>query len=88
MSLKLAKELMAKPKEDIRVNAPIIDPDIHPGAIHQADLLFLPHDKGFKYTLTVVDLGSKLVEAEPIKNKKAETVKNAFQKIALVKLDL
>lgn len=81
MAYVLAKELMKKPKEDIRVNAPIMDPDVHPGAIHQADLLFLPHDRGYKYTLTVVDVGTKLVDAEPLKNKRSDTVKKAFEKI-------
>ena len=37
--------------------------------VHQADLLFLPHDKikrkTYKYTLTVVDVASRYKEAEP-----------------------
>ena len=40
-----------------------------PNAIHQADVLFLPHDrlgrKTFKYALTIVDMASRYKEAEP-----------------------
>eukprot|EP01132_Coremiostelium_polycephalum_P007983 gene7983-9821_t len=44
----------------------------------QADLLFLPNDNGFKYVLVVVDLGNRITDAEPLKDKSSETVKNAF----------
>lgn len=41
-----------------------------PNEVHQADLLFLPHDKvgnkTFKYALTVVDLASRYKEAEQL----------------------
>ena len=43
-----------------------------PNKVHQADLLFLPHDKlprgrkVFKYALTVVDVASRYKEAEPL----------------------
>ena len=43
-----------------------------PNAVHQADLLFLPHDKLprgrkiFKYALTVVDVASRFKAAEPL----------------------
>ena len=40
-----------------------------PNEVHQADLLFLPHDrvgrKTFRYSLTVVDVASQYKEAEP-----------------------
>ena len=49
--------------------------------IHQADLLYLSHDKEFKYALTVVDVASRYKEAEPIKRKTPLDIKNAFQKI-------
>jgi len=50
-------------------------------AIHQADLLFLPEDRGYKYVLTVVDTASRLADAEPLKSKKSEDVVKAFKKI-------
>ena len=41
-----------------------------PNEIHQADLLFLPHDtvrrKTFKYALVVIDVASRYKDAEPL----------------------
>ena len=51
-----------------------------PNRVHQADLLFLPHDKlprgrkVFKYALTVVDVASRYKEAEPITSKNSDEV--------------
>lgn len=62
--------------------------DVHyPNAVHQADLLFLPHDKlprgrkVYKYALTVVDVESRLKAAEPLTSKDSSQVSKAFQKI-------
>jgi len=58
-----------------------------PNKVHQADLLFLPHDKlprsrkVFKYALTVVDVASRFKEAEPLTSKNSDEVALAFQKI-------
>jgi hypothetical protein len=53
--------------------------------VHQADLLFLPHDKvgrvTYKYALTLVDVGTRYKEAEPIKSKDSNEVAKAFEKI-------
>ena len=38
-----------------------------PNHTHQVELLFLPHDKTYKYALTVVDIASRYKEAEPSK---------------------
>jgi len=46
-----------------------------PNAVHQVDLLFLPHGKLprgrkiYKYALTVVDAASRFKEAEPLTSK-------------------
>ena len=40
-----------------------------PNAIQQADLLYLSDDTGFKYPLVVIDLGSRLMDAEALKNR-------------------
>ena len=44
-----------------------------PNEVHQANLLFLPHDrvkrKTFRYVLTVVDVASRYKEAEPLTSK-------------------
>ena len=54
--------------------------------VHQADLLFLPYDTGrinktFKYALTLVDLGTRYKEAEPLTSKDSKEVAMAFEKI-------
>ena len=54
---------------------------------HQADLLFIPHDKlprghkVFRYALTVVDVASRYKEAEPLASKNSDEVAKAFQTI-------
>ena len=58
-----------------------------PNEVHQADLLFLPHDrpgkgkKLYKYALTVVDVASRYKEAEPLSSKESGEVVKAFEKI-------
>ncbi|XP_033108671.1 uncharacterized protein LOC117110167 [Anneissia japonica] len=58
--------------------------------VHQADLLFLPHDryrgKTYKYALTVVDVASRYKEAEPLTTKQSSEVSRAFDKIYARKL--
>ena len=55
-----------------------------PNEVHQADLLFLPHDrlprgrKTYKYALTVVDVASRYKEAEPLTTKESAEVATAF----------
>jgi len=59
----------------------------YPNAVHQADILFLPHDKLprgrkiYKYALTVVDVASRFKAAEPLTSKESSEVSKAFQKI-------
>ena len=56
--------------------------------VHQADLLFLPYDtvkvgriyKTYKYALTLVDLGTRHKEAEPLTSKDSKKVAMAFEK--------
>ena len=56
-----------------------------PNSVHQADLLFLPHDKlrrkTYKYALTVVDIASRYKEAESLTSKDSNEVAKAFQAI-------
>ena len=72
--------LYRKPKKDKGVNMPHIYAN-EKNTVQQADLLFLPNDNGYKYCLVVVDLGSRLTDAVPLKHKNAEDVKKAFEKI-------
>ena len=53
--------------------------------IHQADLLFLPHDKvgrkAFRYALVVIDVASRYKDAEALTSKESQEVAKAFEKI-------
>ena len=64
-----------RPKFDVAV----------PNEVHQADLLFLPHDrvrrKTFRYALTVVDVASRYKEAEPLTSKTAAEVADGLTRI-------
>ena len=61
-----------------------------PNEIHQADLLFLPHDtvrrKTFKYSLVVIDVASRYKDAEPLTSKESSEVAKSFEKIYSRKL--
>ena len=62
----------------------------HPNKVHQADLLFLPHDKVgrkvLKYALVVIDVASRYKDAEPLTSKSAEEVAKAFSRVYSRKL--
>ena len=72
-----APRYIPRPKFDVPV----------PNKVHQADLLYLPHDrpprsrKPFKYALTVVDVASRFKEAEPLTTKEAREVAAALERI-------
>ena len=72
-----APRYIPRPKFDVPV----------PNKVHQADLLYLPHDrpphsrKTFKYALTVVDVASRYKEAEPLTTKEAKEVATALERI-------
>jgi len=61
-----------------------------PNKIHQADLLFLPHDKvwrkTFEYALVVIDIASRYKDAEPLTSKSSDEVAKAFSNIYSRKL--
>jgi len=79
----IRQALLPMPK---RIPRPKFDVPM-PNKVHQADLLFLPHDKlprgrkVFKYALTVVDVASRYKDAEPLTSKNSDEVAQAFQKI-------
>lgn len=78
----LVTELYKKPRKDKGVNATRFL-SYQPGDRQQADLLFLPDDNGYKYALVVVDLGSRLTDAEPIKDKKVRILSKRFKKFMI-----
>ena len=61
-----------------------------PNEIHQADLLFLPHDKVvrkiFRYALVVIDVATRYKDAEVLTSKESQEVAKAFEKIYSRKL--
>ena len=73
MQTKPPKEVIAHFTED------------RPNQIHQADLLFLPHDrvgrKTYKYALTLVDVASRYKVARPLTSKLADEVAKVFASI-------
>lgn len=72
--------LMQIPKRDDKqyhARFEVIEPNIS----QQADLLFMPDDKKYKYILVVVDIGSRLLDAEPLQDKKTSSVKTGFERI-------
>ena len=79
----LANIYLPAPKH---IPRPIFDVTV-PNEVHQADLLFLPHDrpgrgrKLYKYALTVVDVASRYKEAEPLTTKEAKEVADALESI-------
>ena len=56
-----------------------------PNQIHQADLLFLPHDKvgrkTYRYALVVIDIASRYKDAEPLTSKESHEISKAFSNI-------
>ena len=76
----IVNELFKIPKKDKGVNATKFIP-VPKNDVHQSDLLFMPDDHGYKYALVVVDVGSRLTDAIPLKNKDSTTIITAFNKI-------
>ena len=52
-----------------------------PNDTHQADVLCLPSDYGFKYVLNVIDVATRYKASQPLKNITGLSVMNAFKKI-------
>ena len=49
--------------------------------VHQADLLFLPDDDGYRYLLVVTDVATRLTDAVPLKEKTQKATIKGFEKI-------
>ena len=56
-----------------------------PNEIHQADLLFLPHDKvgrkTYRYALVVIDVATRYKDSEALTSKESQEVAKAFESI-------
>ena len=76
----LLHNLHKVPKKDKGDNMPHFQyPEV--GQIVQADILYMPNDKGYKYMLVVVDNGSRLIDAEPMKTHDSAATVEAFRDI-------
>lgn len=66
-------QLYQKPTKDKKEEAPSVPQTIPPDMINQIDTLYLPDDDGYKYCLTVVDIGTRKTDAEPMKSLDSKT---------------
>lgn len=73
----LLYQLFKKPKETVKIKLV----DTSRDDVQQIDLLYLPNDKGFKYALVAVDVGSRLTDAAPLKGRTAKETLAAMKKI-------
>jgi hypothetical protein len=71
--------LYEKPKKETYAETPHFNQTYAANVDHQADLLFLPNDNGYRYCLVVTDIGNRLSDAEPLKNKSSKTVKDSLK---------
>lgn len=69
-----------QPKKDVGEAMPRFQ-SFEPNLIHQADLLFLPNDNGYRYALVVIDNYSRKVAAAPLTSKKSDMIRDALIKI-------
>src|SRR3990167_1357398 len=76
----LVSKLTAVPKKDTKDNMPRIRVG-KANAIHQADILYLPNDGGYKYLLVVVDTATRKLDAEPLLSHSSSAVLKAILKI-------
>jgi hypothetical protein len=89
MLKKILKNVVNKPTKtlDELYKRPVKEQDVaqfqvfKEGLIQQADLLYVPNDKGYKYILVVVDDHSRKMDAEKLKNKDSSAIVKAFEKI-------
>ena len=74
-------KLYKKPPKDKKENQVHFSRSLEPNVAHQADLLYLPNDRGSKYALVVVDVGTRKTALYPLKERTAFAVFDAFDEI-------
>lgn len=72
--------LYKKPVPETKGQMPVSQV-FEPNIYHQADLLYMTHDKDYKYILGVVDLYDGSMDAEPLKERDNKSVINGFKAI-------
>lgn len=73
-------QLYRQPQKEKLGDAPTM-PYLSPNYWCQCDTLYLPNDKGYIYALVVVDVGSRLVDAEAMKSRDESDLIKAFKAI-------
>lgn len=74
-------QLYKRPRKETKQETPNFDFVPRPNLLHQADILYMPNDKGYKYVLVVVDVATREVEAQPLKDKSKDTILKALKTI-------
>ena len=74
------QDLTSPPKKDL-TKAKFRNKNIKKNTYHSMDLLYLTHDGDYKYLLVIVDVATRAVDAEPLKERDGDTVYTAFKKI-------
>lgn len=75
------KERLKPVTKDKGANLPHYDPTLGEDVIHQADVLYMPNDKGYRYLLVVADIGTREVDAEPLTTRDSKHIIQGFEKI-------
>ncbi len=85
----LATVLMKKPTADKKnKRMPHFTTNLPKDERDQADTLYLLNDNGYKYALVVVDVGTRMIDAEPLKNCDSLAAAEALDKIYNRKIPL
>ena len=81
--IRYVDQLLKKPIKDKRNKSTYPTTLYKKDFIHQLDLLVLPYSDDHKerYALVVIDMSSRLIDAEPLKNKDSKSVVDAIKKI-------
>lgn len=72
--------LFKKPTKDNKLSTPIFY-NFEKNDTHQADILYLPDDDGYKYCLVITDVATSKTDAEPLKEISSKTTLEAMKKI-------
>jgi PhoPQ-activated pathogenicity-related protein len=84
----VADVLMKKPKADKKGSTmPHFTTNLPKDDRHQADTLYLPNDNGYKYALVLVDVGTRMIDAEPMKGRTGDDTVEAIKKIAVLGME-
>ena len=74
-------ELTKPPMKEKKSEIPHFERIQKQNAIHQADTMNLPNDDGYNYVLSVIDVGTRHCDAEPLKEHSASAIKAGLEAI-------